>query len=298
MFSLCEATKMVSSQAPLWRSLNCSRARRDAGAWVRAWWLVSGQSLFRSAQPRKLCVEDGNGFGGGFPGHSQARIPWGRGCGGRRHWRFRRLDAVRARSDRLRLVPEAARRCAGTGTVYSRTSIPPQKQRGILSSRQLRSSPTTPQSLEPRLGPSMAVLSLAVNHSSMDASVGPEKQVRTPDCGSETRRARPARICPFPNQHSEQLMSTVRCRDLPPSRLPLLLDRDHFRGCPKFGCPIPQVDYHALISEREDRYLAWLFCPGWSRENGHFICHGTPRYLSRRADRGALKTLFSSSAEP
>ena len=81
MFSLCEATKMVSSQAPLWRSLNCSRARRDAGAWVRAGWLVSGQSLFRSAQPRKLCVEDGNGFGGGFPGCH----PWRDGFASRRH---------------------------------------------------------------------------------------------------------------------------------------------------------------------------------------------------------------------
>jgi len=28
--------------------------------------LVPGRSLFRTAQPRKLCVEDGDGFGGGF----------------------------------------------------------------------------------------------------------------------------------------------------------------------------------------------------------------------------------------
>ena len=76
-----------------------------------------------------------------------------------------------------------------------------------------------------------------------------------------------------------------RCPDLPPSRLSLLLDRDYFRGCPKLGCPIRQVDYHALVSERENRQLAGLFCLGWSRENGHFICHGTPRYLSGRADR-------------
>ena len=76
-----------------------------------------------------------------------------------------------------------------------------------------------------------------------------------------------------------------RCPDLPPSRLSLLLDRDHFGGCPKLGGPIRQVDYHALISERENRHLGQLFCLGWSWENGHFICHGSPRYLSRRADR-------------
>jgi hypothetical protein len=75
-----------------------------------------------------------------------------------------------------------------------------------------------------------------------------------------------------------------RCPELPPSRLSLLLDRDHFGGCPKLGCPIRQVDYHALVSERENRQLAGLFYLGWSRENGHFICHGTPRYLSGRAD--------------
>ena len=84
-----------------------------------------------------------------------------------------------------------------------------------------------------------------------------------------------------------QLMRTGRCSDLPPFRLPLFLDRGHFRGCPKLGCPIPQVDYHALISERKNRHLGRLFCLGWSWENGYFICHGTPRYLSRRADRGA-----------
>src|ERR1700674_1884510 len=88
-----------------------------------------------------------------------------------------------------------------------------------------------------------------------------------------------------PHRHTEQLMGTGCCPDPSPSRLPLLLDRDHFRRCPKLGCPVPQVDYHALISERENRQLAGLFCPGWSRENGHFICHGSPRYLSRRADR-------------
>jgi len=79
-------------------------------------------------------------------------------------------------------------------------------------------------------------------------------------------------------------MSTGRYPDLPP-RLPLFLDRDHFRSCLKPRGSIPQVDYHALISERENRHLGRLFCPGWSWENGHFIRHGTPRYLSRRADR-------------
>src|ERR1700680_5115561 len=79
-------------------------------------------------------------------------------------------------------------------------------------------------------------------------------------------------------------MSTGRYPDLPP-RLPLFLDRDHFRSCLKPRGSIPQVDYHALISERENRHLGRLFCPGWSRENGHFIRHGSPRYLSRRADR-------------
>jgi hypothetical protein len=54
-------------------------------------------------------------------------------------------------------------------------------------------------------------------------------------------------------QQFQQLMSTGRCPDLPPFRLPLFLDRDHFRRGPKLGCPVPQVDYHALISERKNR---------------------------------------------
>jgi hypothetical protein len=33
---------------------------------ARTWRLVPGKSLFRTPQPRKLCVEDGDGFGGGF----------------------------------------------------------------------------------------------------------------------------------------------------------------------------------------------------------------------------------------
>jgi hypothetical protein len=99
------------------------------------------------------------------------------------------------------------------------------------------------------------------------------------------KRPRPGKMYPSPHRHTEQLMGTGCCPDPSPSRLPLLLDRDHFRRCPKLGCPVPQVDYHALISERENRQLAGLFCPGWSRENGHFICHGSPPYLSRRADR-------------
>src|ERR1700694_2045431 len=93
------------------------------------------------------------------------------------------------------------------------------------------------------------------------------------------------RFCRSPHKRCERLISMGRCPDLPPSRLSRLLDRDYFRGCPKLGCPIRQVDYHALVSERENRQLAGLFCLGWSRENGHFICHGTPRYLSGRADR-------------
>jgi hypothetical protein len=64
---------MVSSQPSFWRSFNCSPARQDAGAWVRARGLVSGQSLFRSAQPGKACVKDGDAFRGS--------------CRGRRTWR-------------------------------------------------------------------------------------------------------------------------------------------------------------------------------------------------------------------
>ncbi len=105
----------------------------------------------------------------------------------------------------------------------------------------------------------------------------------TADFGPGMRRARPTKIYPSPHRHN-QLMSTGRYTDLP-SRLPLFLDRDHFRSCLKPRGSIPQVDYHALISERENCHLAGLFCPGWSWENGHFICHGSPRYLSRRADR-------------
>ena len=93
------------------------------------------------------------------------------------------------------------------------------------------------------------------------------------------------RFCRSPHKRCERLISMGRCPDLPPSRLSLLLDRDYFRGCPKLGCPIRQVDYHALVSERENRQLAGLFYLGWSRENGHFICHGSPRYLSSKADR-------------
>jgi hypothetical protein len=89
------------------------------------------------------------------------------------------------------------------------------------------------------------------------------------------RRARSAKICPFPHEQSEQLMSTGRCPDLPPFRLPLFLDRDHFRRGPKLGCPVPQVDYHALISERKNRQLARLFCLGWSRKRCEFIRHVT-----------------------
>src|SRR5205823_10391381 len=36
-------------------------------------WLAPGASLFRAEQPRKLCVQDGDGFGGGFPGHQAER---------------------------------------------------------------------------------------------------------------------------------------------------------------------------------------------------------------------------------
>ena len=93
------------------------------------------------------------------------------------------------------------------------------------------------------------------------------------------------RFCRSPHKRCERLIGMGRCPDLPPSRLSLLLDRDHFGGCPKLGCPIRQVDYHALVAERENRQLAGLFSLGWSRENGHFVCHGSPRYLSRRADR-------------
>jgi len=56
-------------------------------------------------------------------------------------------------------------------------------------------------------------------------------------------------------------MSTGRYPDLP-SRLPLFLDRDHFRSCLKPRGSIPQVDYHALISERENRHLGRLFLSG------------------------------------
>src|ERR1700693_4847732 len=118
------------------------------------------------------------------------------------------------------------------------------------------------------------VLSLAVNHSSMDALWGQESNT---GCGvwEETPVARMGRFCRSPHKRCERLIGMGRCPDLPPSRLSLLLDRDHFGGCPKLGGPIRQVDYHALVSERENRQLAGLFYLGWSRENGHFICHAT-----------------------
>src|SRR6266849_2757744 len=107
------------------------------------------------------------------------------------------------------------------------------------------------------------VLSLAVNHTSMDALLGRESKW---GCWPwpETPVARMCGFCPSPHKRCERLIGVGRCPDLPPSRLPLLLDRDHFGGCPKLGCPIRQVDYYALVSERENRQLAGLFYLGRS----------------------------------
>jgi hypothetical protein len=47
-------------------SLAATHLCNDAVQQTRTWRLVPGKALFRTAQPRKLCVEDSDGFGGGF----------------------------------------------------------------------------------------------------------------------------------------------------------------------------------------------------------------------------------------
>src|ERR1035441_2120812 len=56
-------------------------ASRRASRHQRAGRLAPGASLFGTAQPRKLCVQDGDGLGGGFPGRPGE---WGGGGGGGR----------------------------------------------------------------------------------------------------------------------------------------------------------------------------------------------------------------------